>query len=477
MSRLRRAAALLLTASLCLAGCASLDPAYRRPSAPVPDAFPHAGGAAGAAPAAATSWRDFLKDPKLRAVVDLGLANNRDLRAALADIAAARALYRVQRADLLPHVNANLSGEYAREPIAAVTGGVAEAGTPTSGHVTARLYTADLGVSSYELDLFGRTRSLTKAKLEQYLSTVEARRATQISLVSEIASAYLTLASDKAVLGEAEETLKSASASLELTRSRFGAGVAPELDVRQAETLAAQARADVQNDLAVVEQDRNALDLLVGTRVGEDLLPPALGADPLVAEDLPAGLPAEVLAGRPDVLEAEHQLKAQNANIGAARAAFFPSITLTGAAGGESTSLASLFSGAAAYWAFAPSVSAPIFAGGANRANLAYAKAERDAALAQYEKAVQSAFREVADALARRAVIGTELAADQAAATAARRSLDLASARYAQGSDTYLNVLLAQRTLYAAEVALTQARLLRAANLVTLYAALGGGAV
>jgi multidrug efflux system outer membrane protein len=463
-----------LAAMALLAGCGTLEPAYRPPALPTPDSFPGTPpGAPGlhdpAAPGQAVSqieWRDVFLDDGLRKVIALGLANNRDLRVAIANIAAARAQYRVQRAALLPTLDASASAAYGRQQFS--TG---SAVIPYNENQ----YTATAGVSSYEIDLFGRVRSLSKSALEQYLATKEARRASQITVISEIATDYLTLAADEATLAIARDTLASSQETLDLTRKRMDHGVASALDVREAETLVDQARADVAQDTTLVAQDRNVLDLVVGARVPDGLIPAPLGDRSLVLADLPPGLPSEVLLARPDVLQAEHQLKAENAQIGAARAAFFPSVTLTGSGGASSTDLASLFKGASGIWSFTPQVTVPIFDGGTNRANLDYAKAETSVYLAQYEKAIQTAFREVADALARRATIEDQLAADEAQVVAAADSLRLSRSRYERGSDTYLNLLTAQRTLYQAQEALSAARLTRDANLVALYKALGGG--
>jgi multidrug efflux system outer membrane protein len=459
-----------------LGGCATLEPAYRRPASPTPAAFPQAVAAASpsaagqTAPgqtAAAISYQRFFIDPNLRSVIALALANNRDLRVAVANIEASRAQYRVQRANLLPTINASANAVYGRAQTETATGAV----EPYNEHQ----YTVGLGASSYEVDLFGRVRSLTKAALETYLATEEARRASQISIISEAATDYLTLAADEAILKTAKDTQTSGAASLEVTQKRFENGVASQLDVRQAQTIVEEARADVAADATLVAQDKNALDLVVGAVVPEALLPRPMDDQVMVMTDLPAGLPSEVLLSRPDVLEAEHQLKSENAQIGAARAAFFPAITLTGSGGASSASLSTLFKGASGIWSFEPQITLPIFAGGANRANLDYAKAERKVYLAQYEKAIQSAFRDVADALARRATIGEQIDADEADVAAAADSLKLSQARYDRGSDTYLNVLTAQRTLFAAQQALDSARLVRSTNLVTLYQALGGG--
>jgi multidrug efflux system outer membrane protein len=463
-----------IVATLLLSGC-TLDPAYHRPALPTQARFPQADAADVAETgrvAADTDWRVFFVDPKLRALIELGLANNRDLRVAVANIQAARAQYGVQRANLAPQINASFGATYGREPLSALTGGASAGG----GSVDEHQYTASIASTAYEVDLFGRVRSLTRAALEQYMATEEARRAAQISVVSEIATAYLTLASDEAILQVAGDTVASAEASLDITRKRFTGGVASQLDVRQAQSLVEQARADVANDTTLVAQDRNALQLVVGSPIPDALAPPPLGDDPLVLTDPPAGLPSDVLVARPDVLEAEHQLKSQNAQIGAARAAFFPKITLTGSDGGTSVSLTDLFKGPAHAWSFEPQITLPIFDGGANRANLDYAKAERSVYVAQYEKAIQTAFRDVANALARRATIDQQLDALRRGVAASSDSLTLSQARFDRGSDTYLNVLIAQRTLYAARQSLISARLVRSTNLVSLYQALGGGA-
>ncbi|MDR3513541.1 MAG: efflux transporter outer membrane subunit [Caulobacteraceae bacterium] len=465
-SRLKLAAGLV--AASALAGC-TLDPAYQRPAAPVPSAWP-TGAAYPSTSGQATiaGWRDVVTDARLKQVVEQALANNRDLRIAVANMVAARAQYHVQRADLFPAITANASATYAGEPASAVTGG---SGT---GRVNEHLYSASVGFSSYELDLFGRVRSLTRAAQEQYFASEEARRAAQISLVAEVAGDWLTLGADRTLLKIAQDTQASDAESLAITQRRLDAGVATALDVAEARTALEQARSDVAADITQVAQDRNALELVVGAPVADALLPDGLDETPPVAET-PAGVSSTVLLRRPDVVEAEDQLKAQNANIGAARAAFFPTISLTGSGGGSSTALSRLFSSAAGAWSFAPSISLPLFEGGKNIANLAYAKAERDSAVATYEKSIQTAFREVADALARRGTIDEQLAAQKAESAAAEDALRLSTARYERGSDTYLNLLISQRTLYSARQTLVATQLARSTNLVTLYNALGGG--
>ena len=462
---MKRLAPLALIAAL-IGGC-TLDPAYRRPTGAVPASFPqgpaYAPPAAGPA-AAAVSWRAFFTDPDLKAVIELALAQNRDLRAALANIQSAKGQVAVQRAALLPNVNATGGELYQQSPNPFGGGGAFDE----------RFYSAGLGFSSWEIDLFGHTRSLTRAAFDQYLASQDARRAVQVSLIAQVATAWFSLAADQDLLAVAQQTLKAQQDSLDLTRARFNAGVASMLDVRQAETTVEQARSDVATFTTSVAQDRNALDLLVGAPTPQARLPKTLPADGGVA-GVQAGVSSDVLLSRPDVLEAEHQLQADEANIGAARAAFFPQISLTGQVGQESTALQSLFSAAARTWLFQPNVSVPIFDAGRNLGSLKAAKAQRDAALAQYEKAIQSAFSDVANALARQGTIGEQLSAQQALARSASEALALTNARYQRGTDPYLNVLVAERTLYGAQQSLISTQLTRLTNAVSLYRALGGG--
>ncbi len=456
-------------ALLLLAGC-DLAPSYHRPGLPAPTSLPSGGTYPGAAAAATQApdiaWQDFFVDPALRQVIATGLANNRDLRVALANVEQARALYRVQRADLLPTISANGSVTYSRASSAQTFPG-ADRRTDT--------YSVNAGLSAFEIDLFGRVRNLTRAALEQYLSTEEGARATRISLIAEIASAYLTMAADQDQLRISRDTLESFRQTLELTQAQFRIGVASELDVRQAQTSYEQARYDIAALQTQIARDQNALNLLVGTTVSADQLPNSLDQRAFTLAELPAGISSEVLLQRPDVLQAEHQLKAQYANIGAARAAFFPQISLTALAGTISPSLSGLFDRGNGNWTVAPSATLPIFDFGRNAANLRYAKASRDAALASYEKAIQTAFREVADALAERGTIGEQIAARGNRVTAASTAYRLSDARYRAGVDPFLTTLDAQRTLYGAQQNLIQTRLDAASNLVELYRALGGG--
>jgi outer membrane protein, multidrug efflux system len=460
-----------VAAALALAGC-SLDPAYHRPFAPVPAASPTGPAYPAVAPvdtASLAAWRDIFTDANLKTVIDQALVNNRDLRIAVANIQAARAQYQVQRAALFPAIDAQAGESYTRTP------GVVEGIPGLSGSIDSHVYSAGLGFSSYEIDLFGRIRSLTRAQQQQYFAAEEARRTAQISLIAEVAGDYLTYGADSALLRIARDTETSSRDSLTLTQKRLDAGVASNLDLSQARTVVEQARVDVARFTTQVAQDKNALDLVVGAPVAETLLPTGVVEDVLRADALPAGVRSEVLLRRPDVVQAEDQLKAANANIGAARAAFFPSLSLTASDGSASTALSTLFRAGTETWTFAPSLTAPIFEGGRNLANLAGAKAQRDVAVATYEKAIQTAFREVADALAQRGTIDEQLAGQQALVEADADSLSLATARYERGSDTYLNVLIAQRALYTARQGQVSTQLVQSTNLVTLYRALGGG--
>lgn len=455
--------------SLVLSGC-TMAPRYERPAAPVPDTWPS--GAAydpaqdGEKTAADLPWREFIRDEKLQKVIEQSLANNRDLRSALANIQSARAQYRIQRSDLFPKLNGEVRGT--RQKTLNTFGGAVDSTFENE------FYSASVGLSAFEIDLFGRVRSLSNASLESYLATAEAARATRISLIAETASAYLTLAADLSRHELARRTVESAQRTMEVTRKRLEAGVSSRLDVRQAETIYQQARVDLANTTSLIAQDRNALELLTGGRLPDELLPSELPDNHQWLADVPAGLSSSVLLARPDVLQAEHQLKSANANIGAARAAFFPRLSLTASTGLASPELSNLFDGSS-IWSVTPNLVLPIFSGGANVANLSYAKAQRDLYVSQYELAIQTAFKEVADALAVRGTIQDQLSAQRALVDAAADSYQLAEARYTKGVDSFLNALDAQRTLYNAEKSLVSARLTASDNIVTLYRVLGGG--
>ncbi|MDB5713277.1 MAG: transporter [Sphingomonadales bacterium] len=456
-----------LICATAMTGC-SLEPKYIRPAPAVPlswpvgDAYLRNSGAM----LPSVTYKDLFRDPKLLAIIDRALVDNQDIAIALANVAATRAQYRVQRAELLPSVGGS-AGITTGDSGGSSTNGSGGGGRRTS-------YSADVGISSFEIDLFGRVRSLSKAALQEYLATEAGFRAARLTLVGEVASTYLTLATDRSLLAIANDTQVSASKSVELTRARLKGGVAPRTDLRQAETVLDQARSDAANLTTLVAQDHNALELLVGGPVGDAELPNSIESVDRSFGELPAGLDSRILLRRPDVVEAEYRLRANNARIGAARANFFPRISLTAVAGLASTALSSLFTGGAFSWSVAPAVSVPLFDGGANRGNLAYANAQRDLTVAQYRQAVQTAFREVADALARRGTIDRQTQAQIDLEAAARDSDFLAEARYKEGIDPYLTRLDTQRTLYTARRSLASARLLRADNLVTLYRVLGG---
>jgi len=376
-----------------------------------------------------------------------------------------RAAYRIQRSELLPTVSA--VGYGTKQEVFATVGTFEEP-------VKIEYYNVNIGFSSYELDFFGRVRSLKARALEQYLATEQARHSMQISLVAEIAGAYLNFAADRERLRLAQDTLESQESTYELIQRRFEIGDSSDLDLRQAQTRVDSARVDIAKYTGLTALDENALNLLAGTQVPEELLPRELGTV-TVLKDISAGLPSEVLQRRPDILQAENQLKAANANIGAARAAFFPSIILTGSYGTMDDQLVGLFKGGSAVWAFTPQITLPIFTAGRNMANLDAAKADRDICVAQYEKAIQTAFREVADALAQRGILLDQLEAQESLTEASAASYWLSDARYSNGIDGYLSVLDSQRSLYGAQQGLIAVRLARLANLVTLYKVLGGG--
>lgn len=453
-----------------LAGC-SLAPTYERPAAPSPANWPTGPSSKADAPAGATAvsdiaWREFFADARLRQVIELALANNRDLRVSILNIEKARATYGIERAALIPTLSASGGQTATRIP--------RNQSANDEASIT-RQYTANLGISAYELDFFGRVRSLSDSALEQYLGTEEARRAQQISLVSEVASSYLNLVADQQRLRVAQDTLRSQQASYTLAERRFNAGATSGLDKYDAQTSVELARSDVAVYTSQVALDQNALALLVGSSVPAELLPQAeFGAVTSLA-DIPAGVPSDVLQRRPDVLVAERTLRAANANIGAARAAFFPRISLTATAGSLSNNLSDLFKAGSGSWSFIPQISLPIFDGGVNRANLDIAKVNREISVAQYEKAIQVAFREVSDALAQRGTIDERLQSQEALVEASTKSYTIQDARYKQGAETYLNALIAQRALYTAQQSLITARLAKSTNLVTLYKVLGGG--
>jgi len=453
-----------------LGGC-TLTPEYTRPEAPVPAVWPSGPayngtkGEAGAPTARELRWQEFFTDTKLQQVIETALNNNRDMRLAALNVEMARALYGIQRAELLPTVDATGIASKQRR-----SSDLLQPGEPR----TSEQYSVNLGISSWEIDFFGRIRSLKDAALQEYLATEQARRSAQISLMAEVANTYLTLAADRDLLRLAQETLRAQETTYNLIRRRCEVGASSELDLRQAQTRVDAARVDISRYTAIAAGDENALTLLVGSPVPDGLLPTELNTVTML-QDISPGLPAEVLQRRPDILQAENQLKAANANIGVARAAFFPRISLTGAIGTASNELSGLFKSGSGTWSFEPQIIMPVFDSRTWSA-LDASKVDREIILTQYEKAIQVAFREVADALAQRGTLGDQMAAQQSLVEATVESYRLSDLRYKSGIDSYLSVLDAQRSLYGVQQGLISVRLSRLTNLVTLYKVLGGGA-
>ncbi|EFF74913.1 efflux transporter, outer membrane factor lipoprotein, NodT family [Achromobacter piechaudii ATCC 43553] len=463
----RSLGALLLTAAL--AGC-SMAPVYQRPHAPIPAQFPDAtasaGGNAAQSAAATLDWQSFVTDEALRQLVALSLDNNRDLRQAVLNIEAARAQYRIERADRLPGINAQGSGTRQRVPGDLNT---------TGQSAVQSSYQAGIGLTSFEVDLFGRVRSLSDAALQTYLATEETAHATRISLVAEVIQAYLTRDSAMRRLQVTEQTLASREASLNLIVKRRQAGTATALDYQEALGLTEQARAERERMAREVRQAGNALGLLVGVDDLRPYLPSQLAASPVLLQDIAAGAPSELLERRPDILAAEHELRSRNASIGAARAAFFPSITLTGLYGSSSADLSDLFGGGQRAWSFMPQITLPIFSGGRNVANLDLATVRKDIAVAKYEATIQGAFREVADALAATETLQREEASRRALAESSRQAMLLSEARYRGGVDSHLRYLDAQRSAFTDQLTYIDVSTQRQIALATLFKALGGG--
>jgi outer membrane protein, multidrug efflux system len=447
-----------LAAALALAGCTSLIPAYERPALPVPDAFPYPAAEQGT-PAAALPWQQFFDDERLRTLIATALRNNRDLRVALLNIAQARAQYDIRNADLLPTVAGTASAS--RGP------------SPVSGSQVTTLQ-ANVAFSAWEIDLFGRIASLSEAALAQYFATEEGRNAAQTALVASVASTWLSLTADEELLALTQQTLATREESMRLTRLRFENGASSEIDFRLAQSLYETARATLAQLQRQRATDINTLALLVGEPVAPQY-EVGLTTAKVSLPDVPAGLPSDVLVRRPDVRQAEQQLLAANANIGAARAAFFPRISLTAGVGTASSDLAGLFKGGSWGFTVAPTLVQTLFDAGRNRAGLASAQVSRDIAVAQYERAIQQAFREVADALAGRATYGEQVRAQAAVVEAEEVRYRLARLRYENGVASYLDLLDAQRSLFTAQQSLVQARLAGLQNQVQLYRSLGGG--
>jgi len=471
---MRKSAAIAL--ALAVSGC-SLAPPHQRPALSTAPAYP-----ADAQPQTAgqravdVEWRSFFPDPRLQALIARAIEYNRDLRVAVLRIEEARGQYRIQRADQLPNVNVGGSATRTRVGPGGFGG---RAGVPvdgaTGGSVTFNQFEVSASVPSFELDFWGRVRNLTAAARANYLATVHAQRAFQLSLIADVATAYLVERELDERIALAERTVRSRSEALEIARLRLNSGVTSALDFRQTETLLTQAQTELATLQQQRAQNRNALEVLVGGPIPGPLPAPRPLSAQGIVENLSPGLPSDLLVNRPDILQAEEQLRAANANIGVARAAFFPRITLTGLFGFASNELSNLFGNDGMTWSYGPSLTLPIFDAGRNRANLDVAEARRDISVATYERTVQTAFREVADALAGRRWLAEQLAAQQRGLAAQRDRAELAELRYRNGVANYLEVLDAQRELFAAEQLVVQTRRLQLANAVSLYVALGGG--
>lgn len=456
---------LLVGIAIIPVGC-TMAPKYTRPAGPVPDKWPTGAAYAqnGAVSAPDLRWREFITDEKMRQVISTALTNNLDLRLAVLNVERARAMYGIQRDALMPSVDATGSMSKQRVPADLSNSGKRQ---------TVERYDANLGVASWEIDLFGRIRSLKDRALEEYLATEQARRGAQILLVSSVANTYLTLAADRERLKLAQTTLEAQQGTYKLIKRRFDLGLVPKLDLHRVQTQVDAARGDVSRFVQLVAQDENALNLLVGTPAPGELLAAELGSvSP--SKEISAGVSSEVLLRRPDVLQAENMLKAANADIGAARAAFFPRISLTAAFGTASSDLSGLFKSGSSTWNYAPQIVMPIFDARTWSAHKA-AKVQREIAVTQYEKAIQSAFREVADTLAVRGTVDQQVSAQQSLVSAVEETYRLSNSRYDKGIDSYLSVLDAQRALYAGQQGLVSLRLAKLANNVQLYAVLGGG--
>lgn len=454
---MKRGGALL---AILATSCTTMEPKLGRPEPAIPASWPVGSPYVTQAEAGlpAVTYKEIFTDPRLQTLIAEAFANNRDLMIAASNIAAAREQYHIQRAEQFPSVNA--------------TAGLTASGDKSKS-VSAQ-YQAGLSVPSFDIDLFGRLRSLTHAEFQRYLATEAGARATRLTMVADIANAWLNYGADSSLLLIAQETATSAGKSVRLTKLRLDAGVAPRTDLDQAEQILAQAQSDLAQQRTAVAQDVNALQLLVGMPIAPTLLPRSIDDAAGTIAALPAGVSSYVLLRRPDVLQAEYQLRAANADIGAARAALFPRITLTGLLGFATTALTSLFTGGGFGWQVGASAAYTVFQAGAGHANVRLTEAQRNAALATYQRAVQSAFRDVADALARRSTMDDQLAAAQRQQAAGADNYLLTEARYRAGVDPFLNVLVAQRSYYTAQNALVQTKLTAGQNKVALYQSLGG---
>jgi len=438
-------------------GCVSLDPNYQRPDSPVPAMLP---GSSGQSAAVIGNWQQVVKDERLKKLVSQALNSNRDIQKAIADIDAARAQYGETRASLLPALNGELSESRSRTSTAGVSSSAQAQGA----------------VTSFELDLFGRNQSLSRAARETWLASEYTAQNTRLTMIAELSRAWVTLATDNSNLALAQQTMDNAADALKIVKRQMEMGTAAITDVSSATGVYQQARASVASYQTLVMQDKNALNLLAGQTVTDDLLPgtlDSLGSEAITL--IPASLSSSQLLKRPDIQEAEHSLLSANASIGAARANFFPTISLTSSAGVGSDSLSSLFSGGMKVWSFAPSITLPLFTGGSNLAQLRYAEAQKTGLIASYEKTIQSAFKDVADALARRQTLNEELDAQSQYVAAEQQTFDIAMKRYQAGSSDYLTALTAQRTLWSAQQSLLTLQQTELNNRITLWQSLGGG--
>jgi multidrug efflux system outer membrane protein len=462
----------VVAAALVFSGC-TMIPKYERPAAPVAAEYPRATTTNTNLPASEVSWTNFIAESRLGRLIALALANNRDLRVAMLNVEQSRAQYRIRRAALFPTVDATGSFTRSEASTSGILPGIG--GSVGVSSITSSEWSASTGTTDYEVDLFGRIRSLNQEALEKYFSTVEARRSAQITLVAEVSIQYFALRQAQEQLVLARQTLDAVQESYSLNQATFDAGASTELDLRTAEGQVQTAKVNILDYERQMRQAGNALTLLVGEPIPADL--PANG--PFYSTNLlaaiPARMPSELVERRPDILEAEHTLRAANADIGSAHAAFFPRITLTTSIGTTSSQFSQLFGAGTGVWSFAPQVTLPIFAGGKLRADLDSSKISRSIEVANYEKAIQTAFREVVDALDGNTAYAAELTAESTLIAAQSRRYELANSRYRQGEDTYLNVLSAQQDLYSAQQnrLLTQYSLL--ASQISLYKALGGG--
>ena len=448
---------LISCAALVVTGC-TMIPKYDRPATPVAATYPGATQTVSNLTASELSWTNFFAEERLRKLIALSLANNRDLRVAMLNVEQSRAQYRVTFSESLPSVNGS--------------GGMTRSHSPG---ITSGQWNASVGTSAYEIDLFGRVRSLSRQALEKYFATEEARRGAQMTLVAEVASQYFALRQAEEQKALAERTLAAVQESYSLNKATFEAGATSELDLRTAEGQVQTAKINILNYERQKAQAENALTLLVGCALPADLPTARPFGDSNLLADVPAGLPSELVERRPDILQAEHTLKAANANVGAARAAFFPRITLTSSVGTTSSQLSELFGSGTGVWSFSPQITVPIFAGGQLRADLEAAKVGTHIEVANYEKAIQTAFREVADALAANSTYAMELTERTILIAAQERRFELATLRYRQGEDSYLNVLSAQQDFYSAQQGLLAAQYNKLTSQISLYQALGGG--